>query len=454
MSVDRFTATRRDRFAITAVFAGNGVLFASLFARMPEVQERLRLDEGALGLALLAAPAGLIGSVALAGPRVARHGSRRVAALSAPGYAAALVLPAVAPSFATLALALFALGATSGALDVAMNTQGLAVERRYPRRIFASLHAGYSFGALAGAASAGLIAYADVPLTPHLLAVAATTASVMALAIRRFVPDRDAAHSAAGERSARRRRSPLAEAPAPFGPAPARPPVADRSAPGAATSARRRRPRRSPPVRAPRALLGLGAVAFCVLLAEGALNDWSSVYLARVHDAAPGTAAAGLAAVSLCMGGGRLVGDRLAAAFGSRAMICCGLALGAAGFAAAAVAPGAPAVLVAYAGLGLGLASVYPLVMRAAAERRDVPAGVAIGGVTTLGYVGFLLGPPLIGLLAHASSLRASFALVGGLCLLAAGLSREVIDSFPRRVESEDVWQCPHPAPSSARISS
>ena len=156
--------TRRHRAAITAVFAGNGILFASLFSRLPEIQERLGLDEGELGLVLLAAPAGLIGAVVLAGAQVARTvpGAWRP---QRRGYAGVLSLPSLAPN-AALALALFALGATSGALDVAMNTQGIAIERRYPRRIFASLHAVFSFGALAGAAAGGLVAQAGVPLMP------------------------------------------------------------------------------------------------------------------------------------------------------------------------------------------------------------------------------------------------------------------------------------------------
>ena len=461
--------TRRHRAAITAVFAGNGVLFASLFSRLPEVQERLGLDEGALGLALLAAPAGLICSVALAGPRVARHGSRRVAALSATGYAAALVLPAVAPSGIILALALFVLGGTSGALDVAMNTQGLAVERRYPRRIFASLHAGYSFGALAGAASAGLIAATGVALTTHLLAVGAIVAVLMAIAIRTFIPDRDARggdeHARAQAGGATPASLARADEPAPAprsrggAPSPARagatpapwPPsgAASPARADGATPARRARTRRRlrPP---PRALLGLGAVAFCVLLAEGAMNDWSAVYLARVHDAPPATAAAGLAIFSLTMGFARLAGDRLAAAFGSQKLVRGGLLAGAIVFAAAAAAPSAGAAIAAFSALGLCLASVYPLTMREAAQRSDVPAGVAIGAVTTVGYAGFLLGPPLIGLLAHASSLRASLALVGALCLLAAWLA----DESTARAESEHVWECPPHAQSSAPISS
>ncbi len=479
--MDRFT---NQRLAVTAVFAGNGALFASLYSRLPVVQERLRLDEGALGLALLAAPAGLILAVMVSGPLVARRGSRDVAAVGAAGYAALLFLPAIVPNIAWLALALFALGAASGALDVAMNTQGLAVEARAPRRIFASLHAGFSFGALAGAASAGLVAQAGVPLTAHLLATGTLVAALLALAIRRFAPDTPtrapdpapAGASAPHPRAAVRPPRAAGAAPAPPPRAPVRPPRAA----GATPAPHPRPPRAADPsparvgaaapaappggdgptrpraglARAPRGLVGLGAVAFCVLLAEGALNDWSAVYLTRVHDAAPGTAASGLAVFSLTMGFARLAGDRLATAFGSRVVARGGLLAGACAFAAAAAAPSAPTAIAAFGALGLGLASVYPLTMRAAAARSDVPPSVAIGAVTTLGYVGFLLGPPAVGLLAHASSLRASLGAVGGLCVLAAWLARGVTDESTRRAQSEHIWECPPPAPSSAPISS
>ena len=394
------------------MFAGNGLLFASLYSRLPEVQERLRLDEGALGLALLAAPAGLILAVMASGPLVARHGSRGVAAVGAAGYAAVLFLPAIAPNMAVLALALFALGATSGALDIAMNTQGIAVEARAPRRIFASLHAGFSFGALAGAASAGLVAQAGVPLTAHLLAVGALVAAAMAFAIRRFVPDTP----------------PLRAPPTP-------------------------RPRAAPRAAAARAARARGGR---VLRAAGrgrAQRLERGLPLARPRRG-PGTAAGGLAVFSLTMGFARLAGDRLATAFGSQAVARGGLLAGACAFAAAAAAPSALTAIAAFGALGLGLASVYPLTMRAAAAQSDVPARVAIGAVTTLGYVGFLLGPPAVGLLAHASSLRASLAAVGGLCLLAAWLARGVTDESSRRSRSQYAWECPPHTPSSEPISS
>ncbi len=366
---------------MTAVFAGNGALFGSLFGRLPEIQDRLGLSEGELGLALLGGPVGLIAAVAIVGAAVVRFGSRRLSALGGLAYAAGIVLPALASSGWALAGTLVLLGAASGTLDVAMNTQGVTVEKRYPRRIFASLHAGFSFGLLGGAASAGLVAAAGVPLTAHLLGVASVVAAVIGAGVSQFLTDADPdADAAAGTRAAFARPS--------------------------------------------RALLALGAIAFAVLLAEGALNDWSAIYLSDVHDTGPGTAAAGLAVFSLAMAAGRLTGDRLAERLGSGALARGGLLLGAAGFAVAALAPGPATAIGAFVALGLGLASVYPLVMRAAATRADVPAGAAIAAVTTTGYVGFLAGPPLVGLVAHATSLRVSLLVVGALVVVAATLTR------------------------------
>lgn len=370
--------------AVSAVFAGNGSLFGSLFARLPEVQERLELSEGELGLALLAAPVGLIGAVALAGAGIARVGSRRVSAVGAAGYAGLLVLPGVAPSLGWLAAALLGLGAASGVLDVAMNTQGITVERRYPRRIFASLHAAFAFGALAGSGTAGLLASAGVPLAGHLLGAGAVVGLVFVASIRAFVPDGQAAGR--GEAFAR----------------------------------------------PTRALAALGAIALCALLAEGALNDWTAVYLARELDAGPGTAAAGLAAFSLAMGTGRLAGDPLAERLGARRLARGGLLVAGAGFAAAAFAPGTGSAILSLVLLGLGLAAVFPLCLRAATGQGDVAPSAALAAVTTLGYVGFLIGPPLVGLLAEAASLRASLLAIAGLCLAAAVAARVVVDPAVR----------------------
>jgi MFS family permease len=140
---------RRARWAITAIFALNGSLFASAFARLPAIQDRTGISEGQLGLALLLAMVGLLASQPVAGALVSRFGSRPVVRAGAIGYALGLVPVALSESFGALAASMFAIGLLSGPLDVAMNVHGLTIERRLGRAILSSLHAAFSFGVFA-----------------------------------------------------------------------------------------------------------------------------------------------------------------------------------------------------------------------------------------------------------------------------------------------------------------
>lgn len=169
-----------------------------------------------------------------------------------------------------------------------------------------------------------------------------------------------------------------------------------------------------------RRLITLGFVSLCALLAEGALNDWSAVYLARDLDSGPAIGAGGLAAFSLAMGIGRLARDPLAARLGSVALMRAGLLLSAAGVAVAAAVAAPVTGMLAFVVLGLGPAAVYPLALRAAAGPEDVSTSGAIVAVTTLGYLGFLAGPPAVGVLAQLASLRTSLLAIGAVCVLAA----------------------------------
>jgi MFS family permease len=182
------------------------------------------------------------------------------------------------------------------------------------------------------------------------------------------------------------------------------------------------------PGHATRALVALGAVAFCVLFGEGAMADWSAVYLRDVAGAGPGLAAVGYAAFSLTMAGGRLVGDRLTERLGPARLVRGGGLLAAAGLAAALVS-GAPWAAVAGFGfVGAGLSTVFPVALAAAGRLTGRSAGGAIATVASCGYAGFLVGPPLIGFVAHAASLRAGLGLVVGtsaaIALLAGALRR------------------------------
>jgi MFS family permease len=368
----------RARVAITVVFALNGLLFASIFSRLPAIKERAGLGAGALGAALLCSMLGLLVSQLAAGPLVARSGSRPLVLAGALGYALGLVPIAASRSFAALAVSFLFVGLANGALDVAMNVHGLTVERRLGRPILSSLHAFFSFGALAGAGAGAVIAAAGVGVVPHLLG-AALVGGLVAIAATRFLLD------------------PTADA-APEGPLFARP---------------------------SRALLVVGGFAFCVLLSEGAVNDWAAVYLEDDLGSGEGLAAAGLAAFSLTMGIGRLAGDRLTEALGPVRLARLGAGLAAAGTAGALVGSAPAGAIAGFAAAGLGLAALFPIALRAAAERGESP-GPAVAAVSALGYCGFLAGPPALGGVAELAGLRTGLVVVALLCAVAALLATAV----------------------------
>lgn len=366
------------RAAVTAVFALNGAMFASLFSRFPAIRAELDLSEGQLGIALFCAMLGLIASQPAAGAFVSRRGSRPVVLAGALGYSLALVPVAFAPSLALLALAFAVIGFASGTLDVSMNVQGITIERHAGRPLLGSMHAAFSFGALGGAALGSVLAALEVDYQLHLAAVAAAGALAgLYLASRLLPASMDAA---------------------PEGPRFARP---------------------------TRALAGLGALAFCLLLAEGSIGDWVAVLLNTEMGTGQGTAALGLTAFSLTMGVGRLVSDRLTHALGPRRLVRGGGLLAAASL-ATALAVGDPAVAIGcFALMGVGLAALFPITVRAAGQSQDV-AGPAVAVVSGLGYFGFVAGPPTIGFLAEVTSLRAALGIVVLMCATAALLAREV----------------------------
>jgi MFS family permease len=371
-------ALRRARWAITAIFALNGSLFASLFARLPAIQDRTGVSEGELGLALLCAMLGLLGVQLVAGALVSRFGSRPVTVAGAVGYSLGLVPVGLSQSLEALAGTLFLIGVLSGPLDVAMNVHGLTVERRLGRPILSGLHAAFSFGALAGAAGGGIVAWLGVDVVAHVSVVAALGVA-LAVAMGRLLlpPNADAA---------------------PDGPRFARP---------------------------TRGLALVGLFAICAVLSEGSVSDWAAIYLDDELGASEGAAAAGLAAFSLAMAVGRLTGDRLSEAVGSVRLARGGASLAALGIGFALLADSPLLAIVGYTIAGIGISTLFPLAMRAAAARGESP-GPAMAAVTATGYVGFLAGPPAIGGLAEIVGLRAALLLVVGCCAAAAVLAGAV----------------------------
>jgi hypothetical protein len=367
---------RRARFAVNAIFFANGATIGTWAVRIPAVKHGLHLDDAELGAALLFSAAGALVSMPLAGRLVARYGSRGTTLTAYLSSCVALPLLALASSLVLLAAALFVFGAAVAATDVSMNSHGLTVERRYGRPILASFHAAFSLGGLCGAAAGGLVAAAEVGARVH-LAVAGVLLALIGVAVAQLLLPASADASGAVQMWAR----------------------------------------------PPRRLAVLGLLAFCCLFAEGAAADWSAVYAAGPLDAGPGVAALGFAAFSLTMTAGRLVGDRLTAHWGAVVLTRRGGALAACGLAAALVARHPAAAVVGFACVGAGLASVVPVVFRAGGSTPGIPPGVGISAVSTIGYLGFLVGPPSIGLAAKLVGLPLALGIVVVLLAMLAALA-------------------------------
>ncbi|BCB81770.1 MFS transporter [Phytohabitans flavus] len=376
-SIDDRAALRRARVSTSLLFLLFGTALGTWTARIPAIKQDLSLSDGQLSVGLLVFAAGAITGMQAMGRVVDRWGSRRVTVPVAFAEGAALVLPALAGDLALLAGALFLFGTVHGSLNIAMNASAVAVERAWGRPIMSSFHAVYSLGGFLGAAIGGLFAYGGVAPDVTFLAV-----GVLAAAL--------AAWSAAW-------RVPRVGGPVPV-----------TSAAGAGTGP-------MPGV------LFLGVLAYCCLVGEGAAADWSTVYLRESLGSSPGFAAAAYAAFSIGMTGGRLVGDRLAAALGPvRLVQGCGL-LAAAGLGTALLVSNPVAGVAGFGCLGAGLSCIAPQVFSAAGNRDPARAGRALARVASMGYAGFLTGPVLIGGVAEATSLPVALGVPVVLALFVAG---------------------------------
>ena len=346
---------------------------------MPALQERANVSTATLGLALAGLAAGALVAMPLSGWRSARVGSRRTTLVCVAALVVALPIPALATSAAGLVLGAVALGAANGGIDVAMNAHGVEVERRLGRPILSSLHAGYSLGGLIGAGAGALVAAAGIDVRVHFAVMALILAAAALGAAPRLLP--------AG---------------------------ADAAPPGGRLAL------------PPRGLWPLGAIAFCCMLAEGAAADWSAVYLDGPLGAGAGTAALGFTGFSVAMTASRLVGDRLTLRAGAARVVRGGALLATAGLGAALLIAAPVAGIAGFACLGAGVAVVVPSVFRAAGTGHGVAPGTALAAVTTTGYAGFLVGPPVIGAIAGATSLPAALTLVLAATLLVAALAPRV----------------------------
>jgi MFS family permease len=374
-------ALRRRRIALSAIFTVHGFLYASWAVRVPAVKQQTGASAAALGLALLGLSAGAVATMLISGRLVRRFGSRQVTVPACGVLSLTLLLPPLAHSALTLGLALLVFGAAYGCLNVAMNSVAVELVAALRRPVMPGFHAAWSFGGLAGAALGGLLAPHLSPLR-HLALAALVGVLVSIVAGRALL-----------------RGSPLAI------PAPAAPP------PGASRSARSGMPRTA-------RLVGvLGLIALCAAYCEGAIGDWGALHLKQDLGASAGLAAAAYAAFALAEAMGRLSGTALLQRYGRTRVLVTGALIASGGMLLAALAPDVWLALAGFAAAGLGLANLFPVAV-ARAGLLAGSSGVAL--TSTLGYGGFLLGPPVIGFLASDFGLRTGLTTLSFLALAAA----------------------------------
>jgi predicted MFS family arabinose efflux permease len=364
--------------AVSATFFTLGCGYGVWAAHIPVVVKRLNVEHAVVGMVLFAMAVGAIVAMPLTGWALGRLGSRRPTAALGLAFAVLSPWPVVSPTIPALFAAAVLFGASTGALDVAMNVQASAVEKARGLPTMSSMHAYYSTGVLAGSALGGVLIENGYGNGSGAIVV---SASLFVLAIgsaMNLLPDGPAA--GAGPRF----------------------------------------------VVPPLAILGLGAIVFFGYAAEGAVADWSALYLSTIKKYEPAQASSGVIAFSFAMVCCRLLGDAVVHRIGPVFTVLGGGLLIAFGIFVAVLAPAPLLSAFGFGIVGLGAANIVPVTISAAARAPAVEPGVAVAATTSMGYAGFLAAPPLLGLVASRLGLQTSLALIAFMGIVIAGLASSV----------------------------
>lgn len=369
------------RIAVGCLFFLQGLCFATWASRIPSITQQLHLSEASLGLVLFALPIGSMAALPFAGWLVTRWGSKRVATNAVLLYATLLLLIGMANSIALLVSVLVLFGMTGNVANIAINTQAVGVEAKYGRNIMASFHGLWS---LAGFTAAGIGTFmmgkAVLPFH-HFLLVTALLGAGVAASFQYLLPNEEKSTEP----------TPLL-------------------------------------VKPDGTLLKLGLIAFCCMICEGAMFDWSGIYFQNVVRAEKDWIGAGYTAFMCTMAAGRFVADWVVARIGFTRTIVLSGCLIASGLLLAVAFPSLGSAIAGFLIVGFGVSSVVPLVYSQAGRSKKVSPGIALAAVSSVGFLGFLIGPPLIGLVAGLFGLRISFlgvALMGILVALMVSASKK-----------------------------
>jgi MFS family permease len=368
----------RAWWAVCSRFLIHGLVISTWVSRIPSIKAALHLNDGIFGFTLLGGAVGSVVGIPLCGWAVTRFGSRTACTWTSLGLCASLIPIAFAFNAPTLFVTLFVLGAMAGSNDVAMNAQGVAVERLMGSPTMSRFHGMFSLAGIIGAAGGGVLAARAIPVKEHFLITA-----VIFLAFSLFT-----APQLLESRS---------------------------ETPAIPTPKLRLR-------HLPTALIALSVIGFCIFLSEGAIADWTALYLKQVLGAGPGIAAAGYAVFSAAMAIFRFFGDAITVRLGPARTIRAGGIIAACGLAWALMVHSPYWALPGFGLAGVGFSSIIPLVFAAGGRIKSVSEGAGVATVSGIGYLGFLVGPPVIGFIAQMTSLRIGLFFIVLLSATAAAL--------------------------------
>ncbi len=352
-----------------------GLCFASWASRIPDIKTALHLGDAAFGTILFALPVGQFLMMPFSGRLVTRFGSSKVILFAFPAYALCLTNLGLANRGWQLAIGLFLFGICGNMCNISVNTQGVAAERLYGRPIMSALHGGWSIAGFMGALLGLAMINLKVPPYLHFWIVVGTALVIVLLNRRMLAPGK----------------------------------------PGPTVAAARRSIFSIPEG----ALLQLGLIAFCSMASEGAMFDWSGIYFKDVVKAPASLVVLGYTSFMIMMAAGRFIADGMVVRFGRKRVLQASGILVSSGLFFSVFFPYIVTSTIAFMMVGLGVSSIVPSVYSAAGKQSKVAPGIALATVASVGFLGFLMGPPLIGYVSAAVGLRSSFAVIGicGICI-------------------------------------
>jgi MFS family permease len=371
------------RIAIAVFYFCMGFCFASWASRIPDIKTNLHLSKAGLGSILLGLPIGQLIMMPISGRLVTRYGSRTILSFAILLYALELTNLGWVTKGWQLAIALFVFGIVGNMSNISVNTQGVMAEKIYERPIMTSFHGGWSIGGFSGALTGLLMMNLKIPPRIHFFIVAAFVFIVVFIARKYLIP-------------------------------------------GTSVPAEKKKFFSKPEG----VLVQLGVIAFCSMAAEGAMFDWSGVYFKEVVKAPSSLVILGYASFMITMASGRFAGDRIIARVGRKRMLQMSGVLVLTGLMISVLLPYLVTATIGFLIVGFGVSSVVPTVYSTAARSTKIPPGMALAAVSSISFLGFLMGPPLIGYIAQLASLRYSFAVISllGFCITIMVSKLKVMD--------------------------